>query len=71
MKTLNEGDTKTVACNTCELLQNATFQLRDVPFSDGSGLAKNILVGVCDTCNSVAVVPHQSTPDIKKQFVSN
>ncbi len=68
MKILKEGDTKKVACNTCESFQNATFILRNVPFSDGSGLVKNVLVGVCDACDSVAVVPHQSTPVIKKQL---
>ncbi|MCP5207969.1 MAG: hypothetical protein H7A01_12235 [Hahellaceae bacterium] len=68
MKILKEGDTKKVACNTCGVFQNATFQLRDVPFSDGSGLVKNVLVGVCDVCDSVAVIPHQSTPVIKKQL---
>ena len=64
MKILKEGDTKKVACNTCGSFQNATFQLRD----DGSGLVKNVLVGVCGVCGSVAVVPHQSTPVIKKQL---
>jgi len=68
MKILKEGDTKKVACDTCGSFQNATFQLRDVPFSDGEGLVKNVLVGVCDACDSVAVVPHQSTPVIKKQL---
>ncbi len=68
MKILKEGDIKKVACNTCGSFQNATFQLRNVPFSDGSGLVKNVLVGVCDTCDAVAVVPHQSTPAIKKQL---
>jgi hypothetical protein len=68
VKILKEGDTKKVACNVCESFQDATFQLRDVPFSDGSGLVKNVLVGVCDACDSVAVVPHQSTPVIKKQL---
>lgn len=68
MKILKEGDTKKVACETCRSFQNATFRLRDVPFSDGSGLVKNVLVGVCDVCGSVAVVPHQSTPLIKKQL---
>jgi hypothetical protein len=68
MKILKEGETKKVACNTCGSFQDATFQLRNVPFSDGSGLVKNVLVGVCDACDSVAVVPHQSTPVIKKQI---
>lgn len=68
MKILKEGDTKKVACESCGSFQNATFKLRDVPFSDGSGLVKNVLVGVCNTCDSAAVVPHQSTPAIKKQL---
>tara|TARA_R110002072_G_scaffold302924_1_gene489829 strand:- start:112 stop:705 length:594 start_codon:yes stop_codon:yes gene_type:complete len=68
MKILKEGDTKKVACNVCESFQDAIFRLRDVPFSDGSGLVKNVLVGVCDKCGSVALVPHQSTPLIKKQL---
>ncbi|GAC26076.1 hypothetical protein GMES_3801 [Paraglaciecola mesophila KMM 241] len=42
--------------------------LRDVPFSDGSGTVKNALAGVCDSCNEVVLIPHQSTPAIKKQL---
>jgi hypothetical protein len=68
MKILKVGDTKKTACNTCESFQDVTFQLRDTPFNDGSGIVKNVLVGVCDTCDSVIVLPHQSTPAIKKQL---
>ena len=68
MKILKVGDTKKAACNTCESFQDVTFQLRDTPFNDGSGIVKNVLVGVCDACDSVAVLPHQSTPAIKKQL---
>ncbi|MCG8609431.1 MAG: hypothetical protein MI864_02750 [Pseudomonadales bacterium] len=68
MKILKEGDTKKVACECCGCFQNATFKLRDVPVSGGSGLVKNILVGVCDACDTVAVIPHQSTPAIKTQL---
>jgi hypothetical protein len=42
-----------------------TFKYRDVPFSDGSGIAKRILVGVCDQCGKVVSIPPQSTPSIK------
>jgi hypothetical protein len=42
--------------------------LRDVPFSDGGGTVSNVLVGVCDCCDSVAVLPHQSTPVVNKQL---
>ena len=68
MKILKVGDTKKAACNTCESFQDVTFQLRDTPFNDGSGIVKNVLVGVCDTCDSVIVLPHQSTPAVKKQL---
>ena len=66
MKVLKVGDTKKAACNSCESFENITFKLRDTPFSDGSGIVKNVLVGVCDRCDLVAVLPHQSTPAVKK-----
>jgi hypothetical protein len=68
MKILKVGDTKKAACNTCESFQDVTFQLRDTPFNDGSGIVKNVLVGVCNACDSIAVLPHQSTPAVKKQL---
>ena len=68
MKILKVGDTKKVACDCCESFQTATFKLRDVPFSDNSGIVKNVLVGVCDHCDSVTVLPHQSTPAVRKQL---
>ena len=68
MKILKVGDTTKAACNHCESFQTVTFSLRDVPFSDQSGIVKDVLVGICDTCDSVAVLPHQSTPAVKKQL---
>lgn len=68
MKILTVGDIKKVICNECGSFQQVTFKLRDVPFSDNSGVVKNVLAGVCDCCDSVAVIPHQSTPVIKKQL---
>lgn len=68
MKILKVGDTQKAACNTCQAFESITFKLRDVPFSDGSGMVKNVLVGICDKCDSVAVLPHQSTPVVKKQL---
>jgi hypothetical protein len=68
MKILKVGDTKKAVCNSCESFQDVTFQLRDTPFNDGTGIVKNVLVGVCNACDSVAVLPHQSTPAVKKQL---
>ena len=56
-QTLKVGDTKRAACSPCKSFQNVTFQLRNTPFSDGSGLVR--LVGVCNACDSVVVLPHQ------------
>ena len=64
MKNLKIGDTAKAAYETCQTFNGITYQLRDVPFSDGSGLTKNILAGVCDVCGAVTVIPHQSTPAI-------
>lgn len=68
MKIFKAGDSQKAICEHCRSLQNATFKLRDVPFSDGSGLVKNVLVGVCDKCDHVSILPHQSMPVVKKQL---
>lgn len=68
MKILKVGDTQKAACNKCKSFKDVTFKLRDVPFNDDSGIVKNVLVGVCNTCSSVVVLPHQSTPLVKKQL---
>lgn len=68
MKIFKVGDSQKAVCENCRSLENATFELRDVPFSDGSGWVKNVLVGVCNKCDQVIILPHQSTPAIKKQL---
>ncbi len=59
---------KKAVCNTCKSIQGVTFKLRDTPFSDGTGIVRNVLVGICNNCDSIAVLPHQSTPAVKKQL---
>ena len=68
MKILKVGDTQKAACDHCKGFVPVTFKLRTVPFSDGVGAVKNVLVGVCDGCDCVVVLPHQSTPVVKKQM---
>jgi hypothetical protein len=68
MKIYKVGDKQKAVCESCQSLTDATFMLRAVPFSDGSGTVKNVLAGVCDSCNEVVLIPHQSTPAIKKQL---
>lgn len=68
MKIVKVGDSQSAACSHCQSFERVTFQLRTVPFSDGIGFVENVLVGVCDRCDSVAVLPHQSAPVVKKQM---
>lgn len=68
MKIFKVGESQKAACEKCQSFENATFKLRNVPFSDGTGMVKKVLVGVCDECNSVTLLPHQSTPAVKKQY---
>ncbi|MBL4909527.1 MAG: hypothetical protein JKX78_05810 [Alteromonadaceae bacterium] len=68
MKIFKVGDTQQAVCESCKSIDNATFALRDVPFSDGSGIVKKVLVGVCDKCDDVILTPQQSAPAIKKQL---
>jgi len=37
---------------------------KDLPFRDGRGGARHVLVGACDVCGDAIVIPAQSTPQI-------
>ena len=71
MKIFKSGETVQAICYNCKSIQKAVFQIRDVPFSDGSGTAKAILVVVCEQCDQAIVTPHQSTPSIKAQRLAS
>lgn len=64
MKVHFEGEKGRAICDK-DGLTTMSYTYRDVPFSDGLGMAKGILVGVCDKCGEVIAVPPQSTPAIK------
>ena len=65
MRFFIEGEKGQALCHPCGGLVATTFIRRDVPFSDGKGSAQNILVGVCNHCEQVLVIPAQSTPAIR------
>ena len=65
MKLYKQGDKSKAVCETCKDVISTTFDYRTVPFSEGSGEVKNILVAVCDACDAVIATPPQSTPAIK------
>ena len=64
MKLLRDGDRERAICFHCGEIRPTTYRRRDVPFSDGSGVVSNILVGTCDVCDAVIALPPQSTPAI-------
>jgi len=66
MRIYHEGDRGKALCADCDQVVSTTYARRDVPFSDGRGLARNVLVGVCDRCGKTVAIPPQSTPAISK-----
>lgn len=66
MKRFEEGDKGRAVCDACGSVVPTTFAYRDVPFSDGAGIAKSILVAACDRCGMVVATPPQSTPAIHR-----
>lgn len=65
MKLYRSGEKSRAICHVCEALTDTTFRYCDVPFSDGSGVASNVLAAVCDGCGNVVALPAQSTPAVK------
>lgn len=66
MQLYEAGDKSEAICEHCKSLVPTTFMYRDVPFDDGSGIVKDILVAVCDICGAVVAIPAQSTPAIRR-----
>lgn len=63
MKKYNAGDKSKALCPECGLV-NTTFQYRDLTLEQSKKTVPNILVGVCDSCDSTVSTPAQSTPMI-------
>ena len=66
-----EGDKSKAFCTRCSDIVKTTFFLRNVPFSDGRGIAMTIIAGVCDNCKSVVAIPAQSVPAIAQSRTSD
>jgi len=66
MKLYKVGEKSKAICGKCEQLRATTFRERDVPLSSGGGIVEQVLVAVCDVCDEVVSVPHQSVPRIKE-----
>lgn len=62
MQIFKEGDKSRAICSHCKKQGTTTFQVRTTAIKDGGVSYKvpDILVGVCDACDSVVSVPQQS-----------
>ncbi len=66
MKLYKEGDKSKAICSRCGQLRTTTFAERDVPLSSGTGVVRDVLVGVCDVCDEVVSIPQQSVPRVQE-----
>lgn len=68
MKVFKEGDKSKAICSDCKILVPTTFRIRPVPFSSGKVIVPDILVAVCDFCDSVVSLPQQSVPKVARSL---
>ncbi|KXJ51534.1 MAG: hypothetical protein AXW17_01525 [Colwellia sp. Phe_37] len=66
MKTVNSGDKSKAICHKCECVVETTFMKRDVALSDISAMVENLIVAVCNNCDAVVALPHQSSNHVNK-----
>lgn len=64
---IKEGEKGKALCENCGLT-TTTYKLTNLNFNDNSGTVKDLLAGVCDTCNHVVTIPAQSTSQIKLEY---
>lgn len=70
MKQVKPLDKGKAICENCEKLVTTTYLYKDVPCNNGN-VVENILMGVCDECNSVVSLPHQEVGKIKTNIGVN
>ena len=56
----HEGDTAATTCSVCGKQTTARYETRDVRPSRSAVTYSNILVGVCNECDSTITLPRQS-----------
>lgn len=55
-----EGEKIYAICPNCCEIVSTTYWYRDIPLCDGRGIARNLLVSVCDRCQMIVAIPAQS-----------
>jgi hypothetical protein len=62
----HEGDTSATNCTVCRKQVNARFETRDLRMNRSAVTFSNILVSVCDECDSMIGLPRQSVAQIRE-----
>ena len=65
-KIFREGDKGIAMCESCASKVTTTYLRREVPLNDDSDVVKDVMVGVCDQCDDIVMMPHQSVPRVKQ-----
>lgn len=60
MKIYKVGDQGKGICEACERMVSTTYQVRNLPLSEGNKKVMGALSIVCDSCDAVIGFPHQS-----------
>ncbi len=66
MKLYKVGEKSKAICQECRQVRSTTFKERNVPLVSGKGTVPNVLVAICDACDSVVSIPQQSVPRIQE-----
>src|SRR4051812_22752801 len=72
MKLWKEGDRSKGVCERCKRLVTTRFERRTVNLERPKATVHDVLVAVCDSCEEVVAVPHQSSlrlQEVRRQEV--
>ena len=62
----HEGDTSASTCTVCGKQVRTRFETRDIRMSRTAVTFSNILVSVCNECDSLVSLPRQSMAQIRE-----
>jgi hypothetical protein len=63
---IRQGDESSAICHKCRKLRPTRFEYRTVRLEKSKIDVPDVLVGVCQTCDTTVTLPHQSTPRLKE-----